>query len=822
MGNLAQDIKLGFKLLWKDRGFATTAILTLAVCIGANTAIFTIVNSVLLRPLPVPEASNIVIMSNQYPNAGSPDSNNSGVPDYFDRLQAVTAFEEQALYNVSGGGTIDINGAPERVHGMAATPSLFRLLRSAPEIGRAFADSEGEIGNDQKVILSYGLWQQLYGGDRSVLGRELRINGRPNTIIGVMPRNFQFADPDVRLWKPLTFTAEQKSDASRHDNSWTNVGRLKRGATIEQAQAQVNALNAANLDRFPKYKELLINAGFHTRVDRLQDMLVRHVKDTLYLLWGGAAFVLLIGGVNIANLVLARSALRRKELVTRLTLGATKLQVARHLMFESLLLALTGGAGGILVGALALRALTRIGLDRIPRAAEIHMDAAVVIFTFAVTVIVGLLIGLVPVADLSAVKLATVLREEGRTGTSGRKSRAIRRVLVAAQVAFAFMLLIGAGLLLASFRQLLTVDPGFRPDGVVTASFVLPGPRYAGASEMGRFADRALDGLRSIPGVTNAGLTTIIPLGHEHSDSVIVAEGYVMKPGESLVSPMRVRVTPGYFETIGATLIRGRYFNEHDNETAPGVVIVDERLARKFWPNSDPIGRRMYRPSNPDDLFKIDEHTRWLTVAGVVREIRMDDLTGNTTMGAYYFPFAQDVSGYATFAVKSNGDATALITGMRTEIAKVDPELALFDIHTMTDLRDLSLMSRRAAMLLAIVFGGVALFLSVVGIYGVLAYLVTQRKREIGIRIALGSSAGGIFKLVLREGVSLVVVGILLGFAGAAALRTFLESQVYGVRPMDPWVISIVALGLAAIALAACALPARRATQIDPVRVLNA
>jgi putative ABC transport system permease protein len=820
METLLRDIRLAVKLLWKDRGFATTAIATLAVCIGANTAIFTIVNSVLLRPLPVPESRNILIMGNQYPNAGSLNSQNSGVPDYYDRLKAVPAFEQQALYN-SQGGTIEINGTPERVSTMAVTPSLFRLLRVAPALGRTFVDAEGEQGNESRVVLSYGLWLQLYAGDSGVLGREIRINGSPYTIVGVMPKGFLFVDPAVRLWTPLAFTAEQKSDDSRHSNSWFNVGRLRPGATLEQAQAQVDALNATNLDRFPPLKELLINAGFHTRVSRLQDVLVQQISGTLYLLWVGAAFVLLIGGVNIANLVLARAALRRKEVSTRLALGATRGRIMAYLMVESLILALAGGLGGLLTGAVTLRLLASLGLDRIPRAAEIQMDATVFLFAIGVATAVGLLIGLVPALDVFKVNVVGALQEEGRSGTGGRQRQMVRRAMVVAQVAFACLLLIGAGLLLMSFRQLLAINPGFKADGVITASLVAPQNRYAGDSEVRSFMTRVVDSVRSLPGVTGAGTTTVIPLGGNHSDSVIIAEGYVMKPGESVISPMRVRVAPGYFEAIGATLKRGRFFNRSDIETAPREIIVDERLARKFWPDADPIGRRMFHPNNPKDLLKVDEHTKWLTVVGVVGDIHMDDITGNTTVGAIYLPMAQDVQRFATLAVKTTLDTSTLLKQVRAEIAQIDPEIALFDIRTMAELTDSSLTSRRTAMTLAVAFAAVALFLSALGIYGVLAYMVEQRSREIGIRIALGSTAGGIFKLVLAEGTILIIGGLALGLCGAVGLHKALESQLYGIHSTNPWIISAAMAGLAVVALSACALPAHRATRLDPIRVLT-
>jgi predicted permease len=824
---MIRDVLFGLRVLWKDRGYASTAILTLAVCLGANTAIFTIVHSILLKPLPVPDSDRILLMSNQYPNAGTGSATftNSGVPDYYDRLREVHVFEEQAMYDGSN-LSIDIEGSPELIHGMAATPSLFRLLRVPPVQGRIFDDVEGEIGNEQKVILSYGLWQQVYAAKPGVIGQEIRMGGRPFTVVGVMPRGFEFWDADARYWVPLAFTAQQKSDDARHGNSWLNVGRLKPGATIEQAQQQVNALNAANLERFPVYKQLLINAGFNTRVERLQDVMVRSVRPTLYLLWGGAVFLLLIGGVNIANLTLARSNLRIKELSTRLAIGAARPQVARQLIVESLLLTIVGGLGSILAGAGILRSLQTIGIDRLPRANEIHMDLTVLGAVLAVSLIVGILIGLVPVVHLSTVNVSSVLHEESRTGTGGRKARAVRRLLVVAQVAFAFVLLIGSGLLLESFRNLLAVDPGFKPESVVTFGIGMPQVRYPTDKDVRSFLNRAFQAIRNVPGVTKAGGTTLLPLSGNHSDSVILAEGYQMKPGESVVSPMRVVITPDYFETMRTPLVRGRFFNERDNETSPGVVIVDEKLAQKFWPDADPIGRRIYRPENPSDLLRPSENTRWLTVVGVVREVQLEDLAGRVDYaGATYFSMAQE-TGRAqprgmVVAIKTAGDPSAVLRSVRAELNKIDPAMPLPNVRTMTEYVSLSLMSRKAATMLAASFGLLSLFLSAVGIYGVLAYLVTQRSREIGIRIALGSTRRGIFKLVLREGLWLVLGGLVLGLAGAVGLRRALESQIYGLGVMNPVVIGAVVVALGMIGLVACSLPARRATRVDPVTVLN-
>ena len=807
------------KALWKDRGFSTTAILTLAVCLGANVAIFTIVNSVLLRPLPVPESERIVFISNQYPGAGVPEIWSVGIPDYLDRRRQMTnVFEEEAMFR-SEDQTVDVNGTPERVKGMRITPSMFPLLRISPAIGHAFTEADGEPGNEQKVILSYGLWRQLYGGNKDVVGKDLRINGRPKTIVGIMPRDFTF-DAKVRLWLPYAFTEREKSDDSRHSNNSSEIARLRPGATIQQAQAQVDAMNAANLERFPKSKPFLINAGFHTQVRWLQDVLVRDVKSMLYLLWAGAAFVLLIGGVNIANLALARANVRRKEIATKLALGGSRLQVARSLLVESVILALAGGAGGFVFGAAVLRSLGAIGLDEIPRASEIHFSLAVILFALATSVVAGILIGLVPVAHLSQIKLSTVLREETRTGSGGIRSRAMRRGLVVAQVGLACVLLIGAGLLLASFRKLLAVDPGFKSDGVITISTALPQVKYPD-DKWRPFMNRTFEALRSIPGVRSAGATTSIPFGGRFDKNVILAEGYTMKPGESVIAPMQVEVSPGYFETMTTPLKRGRYFNEHDSSDAPPVAIIDERLAQKFWPGADPIGKRMYEPGD-DDLTKITTKTKFWTVVGVVADVQLADLTGEKQpVGTYYFSLDQSPSPRFTLAVKTTMNPAALTKTLRAEMAKIDSDVPLFEIRTMDERTQLSLTQRRAAMILGLAFASVALFLSAIGIYGVLTYLVTQRTREIGIRIALGSSAGSVFKLVIREGMLLVAIGLIVGLSGAAGMRSFIQSQIFGVGAMEPSVISLVVAGLTAVALAACVLPARRATRVDPASVLN-
>ena len=818
MESFIQDVRFGARLLWKDKGFASTAVATLAICIAANTAIFSVIDAVILKPLPLPEPERLLLLYNSYPNVGVKRAEN-GVPDFYDRRRAVTALEDVALY-VNQGLNVGDGASVQRLEGMGVTPSLFRLLRAQPVLGRIFTEEEGEIGGERKVMLSYSLWQELYGGDRSVIGKELRIYGNLYAIVGVMPEGFLFLDPGIRLWRPLAFTAEQKQEY--HSNSWEMIGRLKPGASMEQAQAQVDALNRANLDLVPQLKPLLVNAGFHTEVHRLQDEVVKDVKGTLYLLWGGALFVLLIGAVNIANLVLARSSVRMKEMATRFALGAGRARVARQMVTESLLLTFCSALIGLLLGWWGTRIFSVLGLNEIPRGSEIAMGGAVVVYILALTIVVGTGIGLIPVVHLHRADLNLLFRSEGRTGTSGQGARLLRNALVVTQIAFALLLLVGAGLLLASFRQVLAVKPGFVAGNVLTGSVALPSIQYKGDQELRAFMDRALEKIRALPGVVASGATDSIPFGHHSSDSLIMAEGYQMKPGESVVSPNQIVVTPGYFEAMRVPLIEGRLFDSRDSADSQKVIIVDERLARKFWPGVSPIGRRMWRPGGPDDLIQPGANTRWYTVVGVVGSVKLRALVDpDERVGAYFFPYQQDPRSSPTFVLRTAGEPSALVSALRKAIVEVDPGLPLHDVRTMQERIDESLIARKSPMLLAIAFGLVALFLAGVGIYGVLAYTVAQRTREIGIRMALGSTTERIFRLIAREGFMLLGIGFALGLAGTLALARYVESLLFGVRPVDPYVLAGVAGILALAAAIACVLPARRAARVDPVVALR-
>jgi predicted permease len=516
-----------------------------------------------------------------------------------------------------------------------------------------------------------------------------------------------------------------------------------------------------------------------------------------------------------------RSRARMKELATRLALGASRWRVGRQLITESVLLTLVSAGIGLLVGYAALRLLGTLNIQELPRGEEIRLDGVVVAYTLAIATVIGFVLGLIPVANVLPANLTSVLREEGRSGTAGVGARTLRRALVVAQVGFAFVLLVGAGLLFASFRQVMAVDPGFDVDGVLTASINLPRTRYDDDDKLRAFTDEALRRLRALPGVSAAGATDTIPFGGNNNDSVIIAEGYQMKPGESVISPSRVVLSPGYFDAMGVKLLRGRFFDERDAPKAQQAVIVDEKLAKRFWPDQDPVGRRMYLPQDINNLLAVNDKTVYLYVVGVIRDMKLHALTEDKqTVGAYYFPMAQSASRGVTFAVKTAGDPIALSNSVRGTLSGLDRELPVYDIETMDARMEKSLVSRKSPVLLSLSFGVVALFLSAIGIYGVLAYLVTQRTKEIGIRIALGGSTRSIFELVLREGLVLIAAGFVLGAIGAVLLRRSLESQLFGVSAGDPLVLAAVTVILALVAVVACALPARRATRIDPIVAL--
>jgi predicted permease len=816
-----RELALGLRVLRKDRGFTITAVVTLAVCLGGHAAVVAGVNAMLFHPLQVPEPGRVLLMANQYPLVEARRGTRSSTPDYDDRRRFVTVFQEQAFYNFVS-ATIETGGMATRMRGMVATPSLFRLLRVNPAHGRIFTDEEGTLDHEARIIITDGLWRELFGADPAVIGRSLRVTGRDFTIVGILPPGFSFGDPDARFWIPLALTARQRSDDARHSNGWFSIGRLKAGATIEQVRDQLKALDAANFERTPAgLKPIVIRTGYHTGVEPLQDALVRDVRGPLYLLWGAALAVLVIGVGNLGNIALVRSRARLNELGTRLAIGANRFDVVRQLLVEGFLLAITGAAGGLALGSWVLSALRTRALGP----AQLHIDPTVAGITLGLGLLAGVLIGLVSASPLYTMSLGSMLHQSSRTGTPGRALRATRRSLVVAQMACSFMLLTGSALLWVSLRNLLAVDPGFRTENVITAAINLPSARFANDDAVRGFLNRSLASIRQLPGVAAAGATTVVPLGGGASTGLIVAEGYVPKPGEAPVSGLRSMVTPGYFEAVGTPLIRGRLFDDRDNEPSSRAIVIDEGLARRFWPDGDAIGRRMFWPTSPSQLSALGANTRWLTVIGVVRSALLRGPMGegaSGTSGTYYLPFAVAAPRDVGYVIRTEGDPGAIVHDLRSALAQVDREVPLFDIRTMAERTQLALMSRTNTMHLGTLFAVVAVFLSAIGLYGVLAYLVTQRAREIGIRLAVGSTPSAIVGLVLREGLSMAIGGVVLGALGCLAFGRLVGAQLYGVKPSDPWVLLVTTMTLCAVAVLACIIPARRAAHVDVMRTLSA
>jgi predicted permease len=824
MDGLRQDLRFALRLFWKDRAFALTTILTLALCIGANAAIFTVVRSVLLRPLPYAESDRLMFLFDGFPGAGVERAGTS-VPNYFDRLALTDVLESQALYQF-GGFRVGEGTAAEGVTALKVTPSFFRVLRIDAVRGRVFTEQEGTTGHNRVVLLTYAFAQRQPGGLDGIVGRELRMDNERYTVVGVLPEAFKFLNPDLRVFVPLAFTDAERGEDRRWSQNHEEMGRLAAGATPAQAEARIDALNANVVERAGPLKSTLVNAGYHTRVVSFEADVVRSVRGALQMLWGGVICLLLIAGVNITNLSLARASGRLKELATRHALGAARGRVIRQLVTETTILTVLGGLIGLGLGYWSLGALTALGLADIPRAHEIRMDATVVAFILGLAFALGVVVGLVPAMHVAGMNLNIILREDSRTGTAGRAARAVRGALVVAQVALAFVLLIGAGLLLASFRHLLGVDPGFTAEHVLTGRVAPLPARYPDEAALRSYTGRALERIRALPGVETAGATSFLPFSWDGGSSVIIAEGYVPSPGESVVSPSQLYITPGYLEALRVRLKEGRFFAEGDTAGAPGVVIIDERLAQRFWPNASPIGRRMYLPDTADDVVKPGPKVTWLQVVGVVATVKLKGLEEgeNARVGAYYLAYAQDPArgiGLAIRSLVNTSDGPSIKAAVERVLADLDPEVQLFDSFAMSERIDRSLDSRRAPMLLLVGFGAVALLLASLGIYGVLAYQVSQRTREIGIRMALGSDAGGILRLVLREAVALVLVGLACGMTGAVALRGVIASQLFGVGALDAQVIIAATILLAVAALFSCFGPARRASRVDPIVALQ-
>jgi predicted permease len=809
---MLQDLRFGIKLLLKHRGFTIAALVTLALCIGANTAIFTVLDSVVLRGLPFSEPDRLVTLYNIYPGVGVTDRGANGGPDYLDRRKMKDVFSEVAMLN---GESYDAgpSGSPRRINGQTVTPSFFRVLRVRPVLGRAFTEEEGVPGSDNVAILSEGLWKEMFARDPGVIGRDIRLSGIPRRIVGVMPDRAGLLGDSPRLWTPLAFTPQQLSDDARHSNSWGMVARLQPGVSVALAKQRIDALNRANLDRFPKYREVLINARFGTRVVSLKDEMVRDIRPTLYLLQAAVALVLLIGCVNLANLMLIRSTVRMKELAIRFSLGARRWRLGRQMLTESVLLAVLGGALGVAVAAAGVRLLSALGTDQLPRGGAIHIDLRVLAFTALTAIITGLIFGSVPLVHVLRRDLNEVFRGNERGGTAGHHALWVRSALVVSQVALAFVLLIGSGLLTLSFLRLLDVDPGFHAGHVVTAQVSLPDSRYKDDARARSFIASVLETLRNTPGVRDAGATTCLPFGGNDSDSAVSIVGRTLAPGEVPPVPNFNTIDAGYLPAMGIPVLAGRNFTESDGPQAPKVMLIDEYMAKRYWPNGDALGAKIRRGIDNTDTAS--------TIVGIVPSVKLASLDEKNPVGEIYFPYQQFVPRNVFLVVRAQADSPQLVASIRRQVLQADSELAIFDTKTMPERVAASLLSQRAAMTLCLIFGALALLLSAVGIYGVLAYSVTQRTREFGIRVALGAGARDVVGMVVGNGLKMAGLGLAIGAAGAFLLTRFMTALLYGVRPGDPSVFAGVALILAAVATLASLIPSLRALRIRPSTALR-
>uniref|UniRef100_Q01YN6 Permease n=1 Tax=Solibacter usitatus (strain Ellin6076) TaxID=234267 RepID=Q01YN6_SOLUE len=807
-----QDLRFGFKLLWKEKAFTVTALLTLALCIGANTAIFSVLHAVILAPLPFPESDRLVAMGNVYPGAGIDKSIQNSIPDYYDRRGMTDVFESVALY-IDAGFDAGAEGSPVRLKADLVTPSFFHVLRASPLMGRLFTEDDAVLDKNQFVILSYGLWKEMFAKDAAILGRDVRLSGVNYRVVGVMPEAFSFPGREARLWVPLTWTQRQTTDDGRHSNNWNMIARLQPGATVTAVRRRVDALNRHNVENSGKLRKILEAARFATNITTLKDELIGDVRPTLVLLQCAVAFVLLIGCVNVANLMLVRSSIRMKELAIRYSLGAGRARLAMQLLIEAMALAAIGGLCGLLTGAAGIRLLELVGTADLPRGTSIAMDGSVLAFSAAIAVLTGLVFGSVPVYHLVRRDLNAVFRSTERTGTTEKRTLWTRSALVVCQVSLAFVLLIGSGLLTLSFARLLAVDPGFSAQNVQTAQFSLPRSRYKEDVQLRNFLGPLLADIRAIPGVTAAGATDSLPFGGDVNASALAVEGYSAAGGELPPVPNWSHIDAGYLPAMQIPLRAGRYFQESDTADSPKVALIDEFLARKYWPAGKAVGGHIRAGIEAKDTP--------YTVDGVVGTIKPGDLADQSPRGAVYFDYKQSPARTVHVVVKTAAANQQAVSAVRASLLKADPEVPLFDIKTMPERVSGSVRDRKAAMLICLVFALLALALSAIGIYGVLAYTVAQRTREFGIRMALGATAADVVGMVVKHGVRLAALGLAFGIATAFAVTRLMTTLLYGVRPTDPAIFLAVAAALMTVAIIASVIPSFRVTRIRPATALR-
>lgn len=811
MNGLFQDLRFALRQLRKSPGFTGVAVLTLALGIGATTAIFSVIDGVLLQPLPFKSPDCLYTLWERNLKMGY-EQNPPAAANFRDWRDRNQVFEQLAAFDASKSFDLSGNGRPERVDGAAVSPDLFDLLGVAPQLGRAFSANEDQLGQERDIELSYGLWQRRFNADRSILGKHILVDGNDFTVIGVMPPGFQFPGdtgtvmniftaPPAQAWVPLALTAHQWSERSSH--YLEVVGRVKPGITLDQAQAQLDSIEQQLNREYPK--EYI---GSDVKLVPLHAQVVGSFRPALLVLFGAVVFVLLIACANVANLLLARATSRRREVAIRSALGATGARLTRQLITESVTLASAGGFFGVLFAFGAIRLLPRLLPANFPRTADIHLNSSALLFTALVSIATGVIFGLAPALQ-SSKALITESLKQGERGAEGFSRTRLRSALVMSEVALALVLLIGTGLLLRSFVRLERVNPGFAPDHILTMDISLPDVRYPDPQKAA-FFDQLLNRIRAFPGVESAGAIGHLPLAGDMESYQVEVEGRAPLPNEFANPTVHVAM-PGYFESLKVPLVEGRLFGEHDNLQSRKVVIINDVVARNVFPNENPIGKRLRMGFNgfSGEIVGVVRHTSHLTLdSAPVEEVYMPYLQ---------VPYWNKLS----LTVRTVSAPLAVAQPIQQLVRSMDQNEPVAKIRTMDDVTEAAVAAPRFRTLLLGLFGLAALLLGAIGLYGVMSYSVTQRTREVGVRMALGATRSEVIVLVLREGLRVTLAGVAIGLLGALALMHLLSSMLYEVRATDPLTFIGVSLFLTAIALLANFVPARRAAKVDPMVALR-
>jgi predicted permease len=810
---LFRELSYAARLLRKTPGFTITALLTLAVCIGANLTIFAVIDSVLLRPLPFPRAGQLMTMFNSYPKAGV-DRDGSSLTNYYERRGHIPAFTSLAIYRY-GTAIIGDTGSTEREQITQVSPDFFSTLEVGPIMGRAFSEEETTYQTANVVILTNAYWRQWFNADRNVIGRQIRVDGLPKTVIGVLPPTFRFLSSEAMLYFPLASNLEERSPTERHHggNVIQIIARLRAGATLKQAQSQIEIQNNL-LERDDPQAKAMAEAGFRTIVLPLHADHVAAVRPTLLLMQAGVLALLLIGLVNLANLLLVRANGRAKELAIRRALGASRRHVVSEVMVETILLALLGGGLGLAFGAAGIRLLVFLGAARLPLGSDIALDARVGFVALAGALVVGILLAS-PIAWLNTRgQIGGALQAETRGGTAGHAAQRLRQTFIISQIALAFVLMAGAGLLGLSLKRVAEVSPGFVPDHILSGQISLPWKNYRDGTARLAFTERLLDKLSHLPGVLSAGIADNVPLSGKSGKSAVTVKGRTPRPGESPRGHYSYWVGGDYFRTLGYSLRAGRYLTGSDSRRRERVCVVDEDFARYYWPGVSAIGQRLFEGSEqgPD--------SEAFTVVGVVGAVKQAGLTDETAQGAVYYPyvFRGDDSLFVT--VRTILPPESFASTLRTTVRQIDGDLPVSDIRSMETRIVDGLIVRRSPALLAVLFSAIALLLTAIGTYGALSYAVAQRRREIGVRMALGAQPQQIRSQFLALALRLFAFGTVLGVVGAWLAGRAMQSVLFHVPALDLAILAGTAGVIGIVSFSACLLPAHRAARVSPVQAL--